>query len=65
MSANRFFVVQYRHGRFDAIVSGIGKNRGTWEAGHSRRTAQRHAAAFRREPWRAAAGLSYKVEGAS
>ncbi len=58
----RFHVVQYRAGRFDGIVSGMGRHRGTLDSDHSRRQAQRHAADLRREPWRARAGLSYRVE---
>ena len=59
---NAYHVVQYRRGAFDAVVSGMGRNRGTLDAAHSRRAAQRHAAALRREPWRAQTGLSYRVE---
>ena len=29
MNETRYHVVQYRHGRFDAILSGMGKTRGT------------------------------------
>lgn len=61
---NAYNVVQYRDGKWDCIMSGMGKNRGTWDADHSRRAAQRHAAALRREPWRAIAKLTYKVESA-
>ena len=57
-----FCVVQYRHGKFDCVLSGMGKNRGTLDADHSRRSAQRHAKSLRAEPWRAIAGLSYRVE---
>jgi hypothetical protein len=62
MNAPRWNVVQYRHGKFDTILSGMGKNRGTWDADHSRRAAQRHAADLRREEWRARAGITYRVE---
>lgn len=64
MKATRYNVVQYKDGKFHSIMSGMGRNRGTWDADHSRRAAQRHAADLRREPWRATAGLSYKVEPA-
>jgi hypothetical protein len=60
----QYEVIQYRNGQWDAIMSGMGKNRGKLESQHSRRAAQRHAAALRAEPWRAIAGLSYKVEEA-
>lgn len=62
MNATEYCVVQYRKGKLDAVMSGMGKNRGTLDAGHSRRAAQRHAAELRREPWRESAGLSYRVE---
>lgn len=58
----RYVVAQYRNGIFDSVLSGMGKNRGTWDAEHSRRAAQRHARALRAEQWRARAGLSYRVE---
>lgn len=58
----RFHVVQYRRGQFDGVMSGMGRHRGTWDADHSRRQAQRHAAALRAEPWRTRAGLTYRVE---
>lgn len=64
MTANRYNVVQYRNGQWDAIVSGMGKNRGTWDSDHSRSAAYRHAAELRAEPWRERAGLSYRVEPA-
>lgn len=60
----RYEVIQYRHGKRDGIVSGMGKNRGTWDGDHSRSAAYRHAAALRRDPRRAAAGLTYRVEEA-
>lgn len=60
-----FHVVQYRNGRFDAVMSGMGRNRGTLDSEHSQRTAQRHARQLRAELWRARAGLSYRVERAS
>ena len=62
MNATRYCVVQYRHGKFDGIMSGMGKNRGTLDSDHSRRSAYRHAAALRAESWRTRAGLSYRVE---
>lgn len=65
VSTARYHVAQYRHGKFDGVMSGMGKNRGTLDAEHSRRAAQRHAQALRAEPWRAQAGLTYKVETTS
>ena len=61
----RYNVVQYKNGRWHSVMSGMGKNRGTWDADHSRSAAYRHAAELRAEPWRAAAGLSYRVEAAA
>lgn len=60
--STQYNIVQYRNGERDCILSGAGKNRGTWDAGHSRSAAYRIAAELRREPWRATAGLSYRVE---
>lgn len=59
---DRYVVVQYRRGAFDAVMAGMGKHRGTLDAGHSRSAAYRHAAELRGEPWRTLAGLSYRVE---
>lgn len=60
----RYNVVQYRNGAWDAVVSGMGKNRSSWDADHSRSAAYRHASELRAESWRAQAGLTYKVEPA-
>lgn len=58
----RYVVVQYRRGAFDAVITGMGKNRGTLDADHSRSAAYRHVAELRAEPWRKMSGLSYRVE---
>lgn len=58
----RYCVMQYRNGKPDSVVSGLGRHAGTWSSDHSRRQAQRHAADLRREPWRERAGLTYRVE---
>jgi hypothetical protein len=58
----RYEVVQYRNGKWDSIMSGMGKNKGTQDSDHSRSAAYRHAADLRKEPWREWAGLTYKVE---
>lgn len=60
--AARYVVVQYRRGAFDAVMAGMGRHRGTWDADHSRSAAYRHAAELRAEPWRKLASLSYRVE---
>lgn len=62
LKPGQWHVVQYRHGVFDGVMSGMGKNRGTLDSDHSRRSAQRHAKALRAEEWRGRAGLSYRVE---
>lgn len=60
-----FVVMQYRNGIPDAVVSGCGRHRGTWDSNHSRRTAYRHAAKLTAERWRANQGLTYRVEPAT
>jgi hypothetical protein len=43
-----YYVVQYDlDGKFGAVISGMGRNKGTWDASHSKRTAQRHARRLR------------------
>ena len=61
---NRFNVIQYRNGVWDCILSGMGKNKRTWDSDHSRSAAYLHASDLRKEPWRAVAGLTYRVEPA-
>lgn len=46
------------NGAFIGIVSGMGRNRGTWDSQHSKRTAQRYAALLRKED----KGHMFKVE---
>ncbi len=44
------YVAQFTHdGKRVATVSGLGRHKGTCDAGHSQRTAQRHAAKLRKE----------------
>lgn len=46
----RYQVVQYAaNGNFMSIISGMGKNRGTWDSDHSRSAAYRHAAQCRKD----------------
>lgn len=50
MSADRYCVIQRTaEGQFIGVISGMGRHRGTWDSDHSRRQAQRHAAALRRD----------------
>jgi hypothetical protein len=45
-----YCVVRYTlDGKFDGVISGMGRNKGTWDSTHGRRTAQRHAACCRKE----------------
>jgi hypothetical protein len=36
-------VVEYNNGKFVAIVSGLGRNKGTWDSNHTKRTAKKWA----------------------
>lgn len=67
--ATEFNVVMYRlqtnpHGArelaFIGVVSGMGKNRNTWDSGHSRSAAYRHAKDLRKTC--ADAGMRFRVE---
>lgn len=52
-----YYVVRYLNNE-TAVMAGLGRNRGTWDTAHTRRTAQRHARALRlQDP-----GSIYKVE---
>ena len=57
----KYEVGQYRNGLFEGVISGMGKNRGTWDTTHGRSAAYRHARELRAEQWRSLAGLTYKV----
>lgn len=53
------YVVEYtREGKFVAVISGMGRNKGTWDTAYSKRSAQRHAAVLRKEN----PSLKYVVE---
>lgn len=46
----RFHIVRYtRDGKFDAVMAGCGRNRSTWDTGHSKSAAYKHAATLRVE----------------
>ena len=46
----RYNVIQRtKTGEFVAIVSGMGRNRGTWDSDHSRSAAYRHARQCRQD----------------
>jgi hypothetical protein len=59
---DKFCVVQYRYGKFDGVLSGMGKNKNTLDSTHSRSSAYYHKKELEKEPWRKTIGLSYKVE---
>ena len=62
MKITGYEVGRYQNGIFVCIVSGMGKNRGTWDSAHSRSAAYRHARKLRAEhPTLCALGLSYRV----
>ena len=46
---NHFYVVQYVNGQFISVISGLGRNKGRWEASHSRRTANKYAKQLNKE----------------
>lgn len=55
-----YYVVRYVNDQFDGVISGLGRNRGKWEAMHTRRTANKYARQLNQE--NTIAGISYKVE---
>lgn len=57
-----FCVVQYRNGKFDSVLSGMGKNKNTLDSTHSRSSAYYHKKELEKELWRKTSGLTYKVE---
>lgn len=46
---DEYKVVEYRNGKFSAVISGMGKNKGKWDSSHSRSAAYYHAAKLRIE----------------
>ena len=57
---NTFYVVQYVNGQFVGVISGLGRNKGKWEASHSRHTANKYAKQLNKE--NTAECVIYKVE---
>ncbi len=57
---NEYKVVEYQNGKFSAVISGMGKNKNTWDSCHSRSAGYRHAAILRKEN----PDKTYKVEHA-
>lgn len=61
MKSNRFEVVRYTpSGEMAGVMSGMGRNAGTWDSEHSRSAAYRHARDCRRDD----PSFIYKVEHA-
>lgn len=55
-----FYVVAYRGDKYYATISGLGCNRGTLDASHSKRAAQKHASRLAvSDKWK---GFTFKVE---
>ncbi|CAM8643554.1 hypothetical protein MCEMSEM18_03573 [Comamonadaceae bacterium] len=52
-----YYVVRYTPNE-TTVMAGLGRNRGTWDTAHTRRTAQRHARTLRLEDPKS----TYKVE---
>lgn len=47
---SRYYVAEFTEdGKLIAVISGLGKNRGRWDADHSRSAAYRHARILRQE----------------
>ena len=55
-----YYVVQYNNGQFDSVISGLGRNKGKWEAMHTKRTADKYAKQLNKE--NNTEGVVYKVE---
>ena len=50
MSNQSYVVVKYsKSGKFVGVIAGMGRNRGRWDATHSKRTAQKYARQLREE----------------
>ena len=58
--SDSFYVVQYVNGQFISVISGLGRNKGKWEASQSRRKANKYAKQLNKE--NTAEYVIYKVE---
>ena len=45
----RYYVAEFKDGKPICVISGLGKNRGRWDADHFRSAAYRHARILRQE----------------
>ena len=59
--SDKYCVVQNRNGKFDKVLSGMGKNKNTLDSGHSRSAAYFHKKELEKEIWRKQSGLTYTV----
>lgn len=57
---NSFYVVQYVKDQFAGVISGLGRNKGKWDAMHTKRTAAKYAKQLNQE--NTIEGVVYKVE---
>ena len=55
-----YYIVKYVNDQFAGVISGLGRNKGKWEAMHTKRTANKYARQLNQE--NTIAGISYKVE---
>jgi hypothetical protein len=49
MMSETFYVGEFKNDKLITVISGLGKNRGRWDADHSRSAAYRHARTMRKE----------------
>lgn len=57
---NSFYVVQYVNDQFAGVIAGLGRNKGKWDAMHTKRTASKYARQLNQE--NTIEGVVYKVE---
>ena len=55
-----YYVVRYVNDQFDGVISGLGRNKGKWEAMHTKRTANKYTKQLNKE--NNTEGVVYKVE---
>ena len=55
---NDYCIGQYKDGKRIATISGCGRNKGTWDSAHSRRTPKRYAQEMNAKK----DGFTYKAE---
>ena len=55
-----YYIVQYINNKFAGVISGLGRNKGSWEAMHTKRTADKYAKRLNEEDVEEC--VIYKVE---